>query len=173
MKQINYLAQTGALEDWTWSIMNDAETEAHADRYISSLERDKKFSKSDEEIFELEEEIKGTNEFIEKVREARYLKTKIALSIAQKSAEKEQNSKFSCMFKHQLLSMAEARDAKAATLDEELQESAKKAYELTVNNSAFTIAKFLGLKIESCMACLFEKYKIERKELKNENRKLR
>lgn len=40
MAAINYLAQTGALEDLTWSIMNDAETEAHADRLKSSFNRD-------------------------------------------------------------------------------------------------------------------------------------
>lgn len=45
---INYLAQTGALEDLIWSIMNDAETEAHADRLVSSYKRDLKFEEDEQ-----------------------------------------------------------------------------------------------------------------------------
>lgn len=161
MTAINHLAQTGALEDLIWSIMNDAETEAHSERLVSSLKRDKEFSEDSQEQEFIELKIIDQESFTDKVRETRYLKTKLALSLASKVADEEQNSKQSCMFKHQLLSMAEMRDAKDATLDENDREIAKKAYDMTTKNAAFVIAKFLGFEVESCMACLFEKHKIE------------
>jgi len=161
MVAINYLAQTGALEDLTWSIMNDAETEAHADRLKSSFNRDLKHEPDEQAKDFLLEEIAALEILKDSVREARYAKTKLALSLAGKVADKNQQDKYSCMFKHQLLSMAEMRDASAAITDKDLKTFAEKVYEDTANNASIAIAKFLGLEVESCMACLFEKNKIE------------
>ena len=160
-KPVNYLAQTGALEDLIWSIMNDAESEAHLDRLKQSILRDVKFSEDSQQKDELLIEAEEIEKYKNSIREARYLKTKIALGIAQTVATEQQNDKYSCTFKHQLLSMAEMRDAAAAIVNQEFQSAADNAYEMTVNNAAMSISKFLGLKIESCMACLFEKNKIE------------
>lgn len=161
MTAINYLAQTGALEDLTWSIMNDAETEAHADRLKSSFNRDLKHEPDEQAKDFILEEIEALEIFKDSVREARYAKTKLALALAGKVADNNQLDKYSCMFKHQLLSMAEMRDASAAITDKDLKIFAEKAYEDTANNASIAIAKFLGLEVESCMACLFEKNKIE------------
>lgn len=161
MVAINHLAQTGALEDLVWSIMNDAETEAHADRLKSSLNRDLKYEPDNQVKDYISEEIAILEKFKDGVREARYAKTKLALALADKVAENSQQDKYSCMFKHQLLSMAEMRDASAAIIDKDLKIFAEKVYEDTANNASVAIAKFLGLDVESCIACLFEKNKIE------------
>ena len=161
MVAINYLAQTGALEDLIWSIMNDAETEAHADRLKSSFNRDLKHEPDEQVQDFILEEIAALETFKDSVREARYAKTKLALALAGKVADNSQQDKYSCMFKHQLLSMAEMRDASAAITDKDLKIFAEKVYEDTANNASVAIAKFLGLEVESCMACLFEKNKIE------------
>lgn len=158
---INYLAQTGSLEDLIWSIMNDAETEAHADRLKSSLNRDMEYEQDGQTMDDILSEIMILDELKESVRKARYAKTKLALGLAETIAENEQQDKYSCMFKHQLLSMAEMRDASAAMLDEDLKIFSEKIYEETANNASLVIAKFLGLEVENCMACLFEKNKIE------------
>lgn len=161
MTAINYLAQTGALEDLTWSIMNDAETEAHADRLKSSFNRDLKHEPDEQAKDFILEEIAALEIFKDSVREARYAKTKLALALAAKVADNGQLDKYSCMFKHQLLSMAEMRDASAAITDKDLKIFSEKVYEDTANNASVAIAKFLGLEVESCMACMFEKNKIE------------
>ena len=158
---INYLAQTGALEDLVWSIMNDAETEAHADRLLSSFKRDLAAEEDDQTRDVIEIEVLHLNDLKERVREARYQKTNLALALASSAARNEQQDKYSCMFKHQLLSMAEMRDAAAAIQDEDLKIYASEVYENTANNAATAVAKFLGLEVESCIACLFEKNKIE------------
>lgn len=158
---INYLAQTGPLEDLIWSIMNDAETEAHADRLKSSLNRDLRYEQDEQMKDDILSEITILDQVKESVREARYAKTKLALGLAETIAEEEQQDKYSCMFKHQLLSMAEMRDAAAAITDNDLKAFSDKIYETTANNASLVIAKFLGLEIENCMACLFEKNKIE------------
>lgn len=161
MTPINHLAQTGALEDLVWSILNDAETEAHADRLKSSFNRDLKHEPDEQAKDFILEEIAALEIFKDSVREARYAKTKLALALAGKVADNNQLDKYSCMFKHQLLSMAEMRDASAAITDKDLKIFAEKVYEDTANNASIAIAKFLGLEVESCMACLFEKNKIE------------
>jgi len=161
MSAINHLAQTGALEDLIWSILNDAETEAHADRLKSSFTRDLKHEEDEQTKDFILDEISDLEEFTDNIRQARYSKTNLALVLAGKVADKQQLDKYSCMFKHQLLSMAEMRDASAAILDDDLKEYAQKIYEETANNASFAIAKFLGLDVENCMACLFEKNKIE------------
>lgn len=161
MVAINYLAQTGALEDLIWSIMNDAETEAHADRLLSSMNRDLNLEKDEQNKDFILEEIETLKSFKENVREARYSKTKLALGLAADVARNNQQDKYSCMFKHQLLSMAEMRDAAAAITSEKFKEFANRAYEKTANNASVAIAKFLGFEIENCLACLFEKNKIE------------
>ncbi|EOH86689.1 hypothetical protein [Enterococcus pallens] len=158
---INYLAQTGALEDLVWSIMNDAETEAHADRLKSAFNRDLENEPDDQARDIILDEIRDVELLKEKVRDARYSKTNLSLALAAKVAENDQQDKYSCMFKHQLMSMAEMRDAAAAIQDTELREYADKTYEKTAVNASVTIAKFLGLPVENCMACLFEKNKIE------------
>lgn len=158
---VNYLAQTGALEDLIWSIMNDAETEAHADRLISSMNRDLKSEQDEQTKDFILDEIKVLKLFKDDVREVRYSKTKLALGLAYDVAENEQQDKYSCMFKHQLLSMAEMRDAAAAITSDKFRDFANKTYEKTANNASVAIAKFLGLEVENCMACLFEKNKIE------------
>lgn len=158
---INYLAQTGPLEDLIWSIMNDAETEAHADRLKSSLNRDLRYEQDEQTKDDILGEIMILDQLKESVREARYAKTKLALGLAETIAEKEQQDKYSCMFKHQLLSMAEMRDAAAAITDKDLKVFSDKVYETTANNASLVIAQFLGLEVENCMACLFEKNKIE------------
>lgn len=158
---INYLAQTGALEDLIWSIMNDAETEAHADRLKSAFNRDLANEPDEQAKDFILNEIADLDRLKESVRDARYNKTNLSLSLAIKVAENDQQDKYSCMFKHQLLSMAEMRDASAAILDPELKAFSEKVYEKTANNASMTIAKFLGLEVENCMACLFEKNKIE------------
>ena len=158
---VNYLAQTGALEDLIWSIMNDAETEAHADRLVSSFKRDLKYEEDDQARDVIETELYHLENLKECVREARYQKTKLACSLAAKVADNEQLDKYSCMFKHQLLSMAEMRDTAAAIQDEQSKAYAMEIYEKTASNAAMVIAKFLGLEIESCIACLFEKNRIE------------
>ena len=160
-KPINHLAQTGALEDLIWSIMNDAESEAHLDRYVEALQRDKKDSQDDQEVIEIEAKITESLDYKANIRAVRYEKTYVALSIAAKIAKKKQNDKFSCLFKHQLLSMAEMRDAKDAITDKTIQEHVQNIYTKTVNNASVAISNFLGLEVESCMACLFEKNKIE------------
>src|SRR5699024_4914857 len=142
---INYLAQTGALEDLIWSIMNDAETEAHADRLKSAFNRDLKHEQDEQTKDAISSEILSLDQLKEGVREARYAKTKLALALALTVAENEQLDKYSCMFKHQLLSMAEMRDASAAIIDKELHLFAEDIYEQTANNASMTIAKFLGL----------------------------
>ncbi|EGP4894222.1 hypothetical protein FI615_001709 [Enterococcus faecium] len=157
MKPINYLAQTGALEDLIWSIMNDAETEAHADRLRCSFLRDLENSEDVLEKDLLAKELSDLDNLVEAVREIRYLKTKIALTIAEKTAKNKQQDKYSCMFKHQLLSLAEMRDCYAVLGDE----TALEAYRQTANNASIAISKFLGLEVENCIACLFEKNKIE------------
>ncbi|PZL70136.1 hypothetical protein CI088_15925 [Enterococcus plantarum] len=161
-KPINYLAQTGALEDLIWSIMNDAESEAHLDRYIESLQRDIKQTEDEQEADEINSEIEKSLEYKSNIRAVRYEKTYIALSIANKIAKKKQNDKYSCLFKHQLLSMAEMRDAKDAITDDSIREHVQNIYTRTVNNASIAISNFLGLEVESCMACLFEKNKIEK-----------
>lgn len=158
---INYLAQTGPLEDLIWSIMNDAETEAHADRLKSSLNRDLRYEQDEQTKDDILGEIMILDQLKESVREARYAKTKLALGLAETIAEKEQQDKYSCMFKHQLLSMAEMRDAAAAITDKDLKVFSDKIYETTANNASLVIAQFLGFEVENCMACLFEKNKIE------------
>lgn len=158
---INYLAQTGALEDLIWSIMNDAETEAHADRLKSTYFRDFENEQDDQTKDAILDQIRDLELFKDSVREARYSKTNLSLALAVKIAKNEQQDKYSCMFKHQLLSMAEMRDAAAAIQDPELRAFAEKTYEKTANNVSHAIAKFLGLEVESCIACLFEKNKIE------------
>lgn len=158
---INYLAQTGALEDLIWSIMNDAETEAHADRLKSSFYRDLESEQDEQAKDFIVDQIRDLELFKDSVREARYSKTNLSLALAVKIAKNEQQDKYSCMFKHQLLSMAEMRDATAAIEDHELKMFAEKTYEKTASNASITIAKFLGLEVENCMACLFEKNKIE------------
>lgn len=158
---VNYLAQTGALEDLIWSIMNDAETEAHADRLISAYNRDFDHEPDDQMRDTILDEIRDLQQLKDNVREARYSKTNLSLALAVKIAENDQQDKYSCMFKHQLLSMAEMRDATAAITDLELRTFAEKVYEKTASNASITIAKFLGLEVENCMACLFEKNKIE------------
>lgn len=158
---INYLAQTGALEDLVWSIMNDAETEAHADRLKSSFNRDIENEPDDQARDIILDEIRDLDHLKDSVREARYAKTNLSLALAAKIAKNEQQDKYSCMFKHQLLSMAEMRDATAAIQDPELKVFAEKTYEKTANSASAAIAKFLGLEVENCMACLFEKNKIE------------
>ncbi|MEN6624153.1 MAG: hypothetical protein ABFD50_21725 [Smithella sp.] len=162
---INYLAQTGALEDLIWSIMNDAETEAHVDRLITALNRDMEHEQDVQAQDEIQDEIDEWNEFLENVRDTRYDKTFLALTVSEKKATKKQDDKASCVFKHQLLAMAEMRDhvaaLKSANEAEDLIDFASRTYFKTANNSAFAIAKFLGLDVESCMACLFEKNKIE------------
>lgn len=164
MTAINYLAQTGSLEDLIWSIMNDAETEAHADRLISSMNRDLNVEGDEQTKDFIVDEIKDLKIFKEEVRETRYSKTKLALSLASEVAKNSQQDKYSCMFKHQLLSMAEMRDASAAITSDKFKEFANKTYEKTANNASVAIAKFLGLEVENCMACLFEKNKIEKGE---------
>lgn len=158
---INHLAQTGALEDLIWSIMNDAETEAHADRLVSSFKRDLKHEEDDQARDVIETELLHLEDLKERVREARYQKTNLACALAAKVADNEQQDKYSCMFKHQLLSMAEMRDTAAAIQDSDLKAYALEVYEKTASNAATVIAKFLGLEVESCIACLFEKNKIE------------
>ncbi|MGM0341665.1 hypothetical protein [Enterococcus sp. AZ007] len=158
---INYLAQTGALEDLIWSIMNDAETEAHADRLKSAFNRDFDNEQDNQTKDIILDEIRDLEQLKDSVREARYAKTNLSLALAAKIAENDQQDKYSCMFKHQLLSMAEMRDATAAIEDHELKMFAEKTYEKTASNASITIAKFLGLEVENCMACLFEKNKIE------------
>ena len=160
-KPINYLAQTGALEDLIWSIMNDAETEAHYDRLIQSFKRDLTNTPDNQEQDDLALSIKDAEEEKNSVRQARYSKTKIALAITEKIASTRQNDKYSCIFKHQLLSMAEMRDSAAAITDFGLQDFVAEAYDQTAINASVAIAKFLGLEVENCMACLFEKNKIE------------
>lgn len=157
MKSVNYLAQTGALEDLIWSIMNDAETEAHADRLRCAFLRDIETSEDVLEKDLLTKEMSDLADLVEAVRKTRYLKTKIALVIAEKVAKNEQQDKYSCIFKHQLLSMAEMRDSYAVLGDE----TALEAYKQTANNASIAISKFLGLEVENCIACLFEKNKIE------------
>lgn len=157
MKPINYLAQTGALEDLIWSIMNDAETEAHADRLRCSFLRDLENSEDVLEKDLLTKELEDLDSLVDSVRTTRYLKTKIALSVAAEVAKNTQQDKYSCMFKHQLLSMAEMRDSYAVLGDE----PALEAYRQTANNTSVAISKFLGLEVENCIACLFEKNKIE------------
>lgn len=164
---INYLAQTGALEDLIWSIMNDAETEAHADRLISSFNRDFESEQDNQSKDMILDEIRDLKQLKDSVREARYAKTNLSLALAAKIAENDQQDKYSCMFKHQLLSMAEMRDATAAITDFELRAFSEKTYEKTADNASITIAKFLGLEVENCMACLFEKNKIEKSGGKN------
>lgn len=164
MTAINYLAQTGSLEDLIWSIMNDAETEAHADRLISSMNRDLNVEGDEQTKDFIVDEIKDLKIFKEEVRETRYSKTKLALSLASEVAKNSQQDKYSCMFKHQLLSMAEMRDASAAITSDKFKDFANKTYEKTANNASVAIAKFLGLEVENCMACLFEKNKIEKGE---------
>lgn len=161
MTAINYLAQTGALEDLIWSIMNDAETEAHADRLKSAYCRDFDNEQDDQMKDAILDQIRDLDQLKDSVREARYSKTNLSLALAVKIAENDQQDKYSCMFKHQLLSMAEMRDATAAITDLELRTFAEKVYEKTAVNASITIAKFLGLEVENCMACLFEKNKIE------------
>lgn len=161
-KPINVLAQTGALEDLIWSIMNDAESEAHIDRYVESLQRDIKDSQDEQEVDEIDSEIQKSLDYKSSIREVRYEKTYLALQIASTVAKKKQNDKFSCLFKHQLLSMAEMRDAKDAIIQEDLEDYVQNIYTKTVNNASIAISKFLGLEVESCMACLFEKNKIEK-----------
>lgn len=163
-KPVNYMAQTGSLEDLIWSIMNDAETESHIDRFVQSLERDFKDCQDDQEQDEILDEINELEEFKQKVRGTRYDKTFIAVSLALDVSEKKQDDRYSCIFKHQLLSMAEMRDAKDAIDVSSLKESIDTVYTSTVNNCSFAISKFLGLEVESCMACLFEKNKIMRRE---------
>ncbi|MGX2947148.1 hypothetical protein [Enterococcus alishanensis] len=159
-KPINYLAQTGALEDLIWSIMNDAESEAHIDRYIQSLFRDKENSEDDQEQDEIALKIMDMNQYKNDIRAVRYDKSYVALSIASEVAKSKQDDKFSCLFKHQLLSMAEMRDAKDAISNEALQEKINEIYNRTANNAAYAISNYLGLEVESCIACLFEKNKI-------------
>lgn len=161
MTAINYLAQTGALEDLIWSIMNDAETEAHADRLKSAYFRDFENEQDDQTKDAILDQIRDLDQLKDSVREARYSKTNLALALAVKAAENDQQDKYSCMFKHQLLSMAEMRDTTAAITDPELRTFSEKTYEKTAGNASVTIAKFLGLEVENCMACLFEKNKIE------------
>ncbi|MGG5333735.1 hypothetical protein [Enterococcus sp. AZ163] len=161
MAAINYLAQTGALEDLIWSIMNDAETEAHADRLKSAFNRDMESEPDDQAKDIILDEIRDLDQLRDQIREARYAKTNLSLALAAKIAKNEQQDKYSCMFKHQLLSMAEMRDATAAIQDTELKVFAEKTYEKTANSASAAIAKFLGLEVENCMACLFEKNKIE------------
>lgn len=103
---INYLAQTGALEDLIWSIMNDAETEAHADRLKSSFYRDLESEQDEQAKDFIVDQIRDLELFKDSVREARYSKTNLSLALAVKIAKNEQQDKYSCMFKHQLLSMA-------------------------------------------------------------------
>lgn len=158
---INYLAQTGALEDLIWSIMNDAETEAHADRLISAYRRDIENEPDDQARDTILDEIRDLDQLKDSVREVRYAKTNLSLALAAKIADNDQQDKYSCMFKHQLLSMAEMRDSTAVISDPELKEFAEKTYEKTAGNASIAIAKFLGLEVENCMACLFEKNKIE------------
>ncbi len=158
---INYLAQTGALEDLIWSIMNDAETEAHADRLKSAFNRDLANEPDEQAKDFILNEIANLDQLKDSVRDARYSKTNLSLSLAAKIAENDQQDKYSCMFKHQLLSMAEMRDAAAAITDNRLKHYVEETYEKTANNASMTIAKFLGLEVEDCMACLFEKNKIE------------
>lgn len=158
---INYLAQTGALEDLIWSIMNDAETEAHADRLVSSYKRDLKFEEDEQARDVIEMELVNLENLKESIRETRYQKTNLACVLAAKVAQNEQQDKYSCMFKHQLLSMAEMRDTAATIQDQELRAYSLEVYEKTASNAAMVIAKFLGLEVESCIACLFEKNKIE------------
>lgn len=160
-KPINYLAQTGALEDLIGSIQQDAETEVHYDRLKISLERDLKFEEDAQMQDELVAHLEELEEFKNDVRKARYTKTNIALSIAQGIAENKSDSRYSCAFKHQLQGMAEMRDAMGAIDNKELANVLESVYFDTVNNAANTISKFLGLPVESCMACLFEKNKIE------------
>lgn len=161
MTAINYLAQTGSLEDLIWSIMNDAETEAHADRLISSMNRDLNAEEDEQAKDFITDEIEALKSFKDDVRETRYSKTKLALGLASEVAKNSQQDKYSCMFKHQLLSMAEMRDAAAAITSDKFKDFANKTYEKTANNASVAIAKFLGLEVENCMACLFEKNKIE------------
>lgn len=161
MTAINYLAQTGSLEDLIWSIMNDAETEAHADRLISSMNRDLKSEQDAQAQDFIQDEIEALKSFKDDVREVRYSKTKLALGLASEVAKNTQQDKYSCMFKHQLLSMAEMRDAAAAITSDKFKDFANKTYEKTANNASVAIAKFLGLEVENCIACLFEKNKIE------------
>lgn len=162
-KPINHLAQTGSLEDLIWSIMNDAESEAHLDRLIQSLNRDAETTEDEQEKDEILEEIKEAEKFKNDIRSVRYEKTYIALVIAGEVATKKQNDKFSCLFKHQLLSMAEMRDAKDAIDNKNLVQDLENVYSKTINNASIAISKFLGLEVESCMACLFEKSKIMRR----------
>lgn len=159
-KPVNHLAQTGSLEDLIWSIMNDAESEAHIERYIQSLFRDQENSEDEQEQDEIALKIIEMNRYKDSIRSVRYSKTYIATAIASDVAKDKQDDKFSCLFKHQLLSMAEMRDAKDAIPNEDLQGKLNEIYSKTANNAAFAISKFLGLEVESCMACLFEKNKI-------------
>lgn len=159
-KPINHLAQTGSLEDLIWSIMNDAESEAHIDRLIQSLTRDANATEDEQEKDEILEEITEAEYFKNDIRSARYDKTYIATAIANEVATKKQDDRFSCLFKHQLLSMAEMRDAKDAINNDKLEQELQNVYAKTVNNASIAISKFLGLEVESCMACLFEKSKI-------------
>ncbi|OFI46763.1 hypothetical protein BG262_02900 [Floricoccus penangensis] len=161
-KPVNYLAQTGALEDLVWSIMNDAETEAHYDRLIQSFKRDLKATPDEQEQEYHANEISKAEQYKQSVRQARYSKTNIALALANKVAGVKAKDKYSCIFKHQLLSMAEMRDSLAVIDDDNLLVVAEEAYDLTVTNASISIAEFLGLEVESCMACLFEKNKIEK-----------
>ncbi len=160
-KPINYLAQTGALEDLIGSIQQDAETEVHYDRLKVSLERDLQFEEDTQMQSEIMEHLEELEGFKNSVREARYTKTNIALTIAQTVAENKSDSRYSCAFKHQLQGMAEMRDAMGAIDNPELSGVLEDVYFGTVNNAANDISKFLGLPVESCMACLFEKNKIE------------
>lgn len=169
---INYLAQTGALEDLIWSIMNDAETEAHADRLISAYRRDIENEPENQVRDIILDEIRDLDLLKESVREVRYSKTNLSLALAAKIADNDQQDKYSCMFKHQLLSMAEMRDATAVVADPDLKSFAEKTYEKTASNTSVTIAKFLGLEVENCMACLFEKNKIENMGVDHESSKL-
>lgn len=160
-KPVNGLAQTGALEDLIWSIMNDAETEAHYDRLKQSMKRDIRFSEADEEIEYLQGQIEELEENKNAVRAVRYGKTNIALKLALPLAYNGSESRYSCAFKHQLLSMAEMRDAVQVIDDPELIEFAEDMLTKTMNNASVAIAKFLGLEVQSCMACMFENNKIE------------
>lgn len=161
-KPVNYLAQTGALEDLVGSIKQDAETEEHYDRLKLSLERDLKHEENEHLQTEIIEKLQELEREKNNVRSARYRKTNIALTIAEKVADGEHETRFSCAFKHQLKSMAEMQDAMGAIEGEpELLQELEDVYFLTASNTAFVISKFLGLPVESCMACLFENNKIE------------